>query len=137
MDIQSNKDIYSGLKGYIQSLGEDNYGNDVLELAPLKPIYPFTLIHTIRDVAVPNYNSCYGRVSSKGYSIDIYAQDKGKISRKDIAEQISVQVDDFMTNYVGLDRASYNDNDLEKEGTVFHITITYSGNLDEYRRKFI
>lgn len=136
MDIQVNKDIYNGLKAYNTSNSTTNYGNTVLEVAPKNKVYPYTLIQVIRDVANPNYNTCFGRVSSKGYRVDIYAQDKGKILRKDIADIISQQVDYFLSE-IGLQRVSYNAIDLENEGTTYHIIMTYSADLDEYRRKFI
>lgn len=136
MDIQVNKDIYNGLKAYNNTLNKSNYGNTILEVAPKNKVYPYTILHTIRDVANPNYNTLYGRVSSKGYRVDIYAQDKGKVLRKDIADIISQQVDFYMSA-IGLQRVSYNAVDLESEGTTYHIIMTYSADLDEYRRKFI
>lgn len=136
MDIQVNKDIYNGLKAYNTSNSTTNYGNTVLEVAPKNKVYPYTLIQVIRDVANTNYNTCFGRVSSKGYRVDIYAQDKGKILRKDVADVISQQVDYFLSE-IGLQRVSYNAIDLENEGTTYHIIMTYSADLDEYRRKFI
>lgn len=136
MDIQINREICTALAEYNKGL-EKNYGNVVLDAPPVNKKYPLTVIQNIRDVANANYNSCYGRVSSKGYKVHIYAQDKGKISRVVIAETIAKNVDDFLGRQVGLIRESYNSIDLENEGTTLHIIMTYSGNLDEYRRKFI
>lgn len=137
MDIQINKYIFEGLKQYNNNLGDKNYGNSVVNLSPINPSYPLTIIQTIRDVANPNYNTCYGRVSSKGYKLDIFAQDMGDIPRDEIAEEVAKLMDNFMSNYVGLNRVSYNFIDLEKEGSLAHIVMTYSKDLDEYRRKFI
>ena len=136
MDIQINKDIYSNLKEFNDNRG-DNYGNKVLEAVPKNKIYPYTVFQTVRDVADTRYNTPFDRVSNKGYRIDIYAQDKGQILRKDIAEQISKIVDFYLSNYYKLTRASFNAIDLENEGTVYHIIMMYSGNLHENRRKFI
>lgn len=138
MDIKINKLIYEGLVDYNNSL-DNNYGNTILDLVPLeRKQFPYTIVRAIRDTANVNYNTCYGRISSKGYRVDIYAQNKGtKLKRNDIAEHLAQQIDKYMGNIVGLDRVSYNAIDLENEGTTYHIIITYSGNLDEYRRKFI
>lgn len=138
MDIKINKLIYEGLVNYNNSL-DNNYGNTILDLVPLeRKQFPYTIVRAIRDTANVNYNTCYGRISSKGYRVDIYAQNKGtKLKRNDIAEYLAQQIDKYMGNIVGLDRVSYNAIDLENEGTTYHIIITYSGNLDEYRRKFI
>ena len=134
MDIQVNNEIYNGLKEYNSKLSK-NYGNSILELAPReKKVYPYTIFQTIRDTSIDN--SCYGKRSSKGYRVDIYAQDKGKFSRKDIAQILAQQVDYYLSD-INLKRVSYNEIDLENNGTTYHIIMTYSGELDEYRRKFI
>lgn len=134
MDVKINKDIYNGLVNYNKEL-EDNFGNSIVDLPPVNKKYPYTIFSTIRDVANKNYNSCYGKISNKGYKLDIYAQDKGKIKRNDIAQQLSEQLDTFM-NFVGLSRVSYNEFNSEQQGTVCHIIVTYDNNYDEYRRKF-
>lgn len=137
MDLKANKELYYSLKEYNDKLS-NNYGNTVLETIPLeKKIYPYTIFRAIRDTSIKNQNSCYGKASQKGYRIDIYAQDKGtKYPRDVIAETIAEKLDDFMS-FVGLDRISFNSIDNENEGTTLHLIITYSGVLDEYRRKFI
>lgn len=134
MDIQVNEDLYNALVQYNAKL-EKNFGNTVLKLAPRNKKYPYTIFSTIRDTSINN--NCYGKRSSKGYRLDIYAQDKGtKYDRLEIAEHIAQSLDEFMS-LIGLERVSYNAFDVENEGTTYHIIITYSATLDEYRRKFI
>lgn len=135
MDTKINEQLYNDLVKYNASL-QNNYANTVLDLAPNTKKYPYTIFSTIRDVANKNYNTCYGRVSSKGYRLDIYAQDKGKVKRNKIAQSICEQLDEFMSA-IGLQRVSYNEFDVENEGTVFHIITTYSSDYDEYRKRFI
>lgn len=137
MDIKANKELYYSLKEYNKQLN-NNYGNVILDAAPIeKKVYPYTIFRTIRDVSNKNYNSCFGKISEKGYKIDIYAQNKGtKHTKETIAENIAEQLDEFMS-FIGLNRVSYNSIDFENEGTTLHLILTYSGNLDEYRRKFI
>ena len=137
MDLQANRELCYSLSEYNKKL-KNNYGNVILETAPIeKKVYPYTVFKTVRDTTNKNQNSCYGKVSQKGYRIDIYAQNKGtKYSKETIADTIAEQIDDFMS-FVGLERTSFNSIDFENEGTTLHLIITYSGNLDEYRRKFI
>jgi hypothetical protein len=136
MDIKANGELFNSLKLYNDGL-QNNFGNKILDAPPLeKKVYPYTIFRTVRDVSKKGYNSCYGKVSSKGFKIDIYAQNKGsKYGKQEIAETIAENIDDFMS-FVGLERTSYNPL-LENEGTTLHIVLVYSGDLDEYRRRFI
>ena len=132
MDIQANNELYNSLKKYNLGL-TNNFGNTILDVPPVNPKFPFTLLQCIRDVSVSEAK--HGKISDKAYRLDIFAQDKGKFNRRLIAENIANQVDEFM-GYVGLKRVSYNFIDVEGEGALAHIILTYSANLDEYRRRF-
>ena len=141
MDNKVYFDILNGLKEYNKSLSE-NYGNAIYSLPPkldkdqnLK--FPITRFSQIRNVANANYNTCYERVSSLGFSLDIFAKDKGtKKLRNEIALDLAEKLDAFLTE-IGLLRISYNEFDLESQGSIYRISMTYSANLNEYRRKFI
>ena len=135
MDILTYEYLLQGLKDYNSTISE-NYGNVVVATPPTKPTYPLTIIDEIRNVANPNYNSCYERVSSVGYRVDVYAKTKGSVSKQIIARKIAQEVDNYLTN-VGLTRASFNVSDLENDSSIYHIIMTYSGNLYENRRRFI
>lgn len=141
MDNKVYFDILNGLKEYNKSLSE-NYGNAIYSLPPkldkdqnLK--FPITRFSQIRNVGNANYNTCYERVSSLGFSLDIFAKDKGtKKLRNEIALDLAEKLDAFLTE-IGLLRISYNEFDLEAQGSIYRISMTYSANLNEYRRKFI
>lgn len=141
MDNKVYFDILNGLKEYNKSLTE-NYGNAIYSLSPkldkdqnLK--FPITRFSQIRNVAIANHNTCYERVSSLGFSLDIFAKDKGtKKLRNEIALDLAEKLDAFLTE-IGLLRISYNEFDLEAQGSIYRISMTYSANLNEYRRKFI
>ena len=141
MDNKVYFDILNGLKEYNKSLSE-NYGNTIYSLPPklnenqnLK--FPITRFSQIRNVANANYNTCYERVSSLGFSLDIFAKDKGtKKMRNEIALDLAEKFDKFFTN-IGLLRTSYNEFDLEAQGSIYRVSMTYSGNLHEYRKNFI
>lgn len=142
MDNKVYFDMLNALKEYNKSLPE-NYGNAVYSLPPkldkdqnLK--FPITRFSQIRNIANPSFNSCYERVSSMGFSLDIFAKDKGtKKLRNEIALDLAEKFDAFLTDICGLLRVSYNEFDLEAQGSIYRISMTYSGNLNEYRRKFI
>lgn len=135
MDILAYEYMLQGLKDYNATI-EQNYGNVVVSTPPTNPTYPLTVFDEIRNVANPNYNSCYERVASVGYRADIYAKTKGSVSKQIIARRIAQEVDRYLTN-VGLTRVSFNVSELENDSSIYHIIMTYSGNLHENRRKLI
>ena len=135
MDILAYDYMLQGLKDYNATI-EQNYGNVVIATAPTNPTYPLTIFDEIRNVANANYNSSYDRVASVGYRADIYAKTKGSVSKQIIARKIAQEVDKYLTN-IGLIRVSFNVSELENDSSIYHIIITYSGNLHENRRKLI
>lgn len=135
MDIQVYENILNGLKSYNDSV-EQNYGNDIVSYPPSNPSYPLTIFDEIRNVANPNYNGCFDRVASVGYRVDIYAKTKGNVTKQTIARKIAQIVDKYLTN-VGLTRVSFNVSELENDSSIYHIIMTYSGNLHENRNNLI
>jgi hypothetical protein len=135
MDILAYEYMLQGLKDYNATI-EQNYGNVVVSTPPTNPTYPLTVFDEIRNVANPNYNSCYERVARVGYRADIYAKTKGSVSKQIIARRIAQEVDKYLTN-VGLTRVSFNVSELENDSSIYHIIMTYSGNLHENRRNLI
>ena len=135
MDILAYEYMLQGLKDYNATI-EQNYGNVVVATPPTNPTYPLTVFDEIRNVANPNYNSCYERVASVGYRADIYAKTKGSVTKQIIARKIAQEVDRYLTN-VGLTRVSFNVSELENDSSIYHIIMTYSGNLHENRRNLI
>ena len=135
MDILAYEYMLQGLKDYNATI-EQNYSNVVVSTPPTNPTYPLTVFDEIRNVANPNYNGCFERVSSVGYRADIYAKTKGNVSKQIIARRIAQEVDRYLTN-VGLTRVSFNVSELENDSSIYHIIMTYSGNLHENRRNLI
>lgn len=135
MDILTYEYLLNGVKEYNTQI-EQNYGNVVVATPPNNPTYPLTVFDEIRNVANANYNSCYERLSSVGYRVDIYAKTKGNVSKQIIARRIAQEVDEYLTN-VGLTRVSFNVSELENDSSIYHIIMTYSGNLQENKRRFI
>lgn len=135
MDILAYEYILQGLKDY-NAIVEENYGNVIVRYPTKKPTFPHTQFNENRNVANPNYNSCYEKVASVGYSVKIYAKTKGSVDKLTIARALAKIVDDYLTN-IGLTRVSYNVFDNEEDGAICEIVMTYSGNLHENRRNLI
>ena len=135
MDILAYEYMFEGLKDYNSTI-EQNYGNVVVGTPPSNPTYPLTVFDEIRNVANPNYNGCFERVASVGYRADIFAKTKGSVKKQIIARRIAQEVDRYLTN-VGLTRVSFNVSELENDNSIYRIIMTYSGNLQEFRRKLI
>ena len=138
MNIKEYTNIYESLKKFNDEQKKALYGNTVLDEEPLeKKVFPFTIIQEIRNVANQQYDTRYDTVSNLGYSIDIFAKQKGNISKQTIAREIALKVNEFMTEYVGLSRVGFIPNNIVMDGAVCRITMTYNGNLHENRNKFI
>lgn len=136
MDIQAYSYILNGLKEYNSKL-DKNYGNVVVAYPTKNTTYPHTVFDEVRNVANRSYNTPYDKVASVGYRADIYAQTKGNVTKQEIARFIAKEVDNYLTNYVGLLQVSYNVSELENDSSIYHIILTYSGNLYENRRRMI
>ena len=135
MDILAYDYIFSGLKEYNSNLTK-NYGNAIVSYPTQNPTYPYTVFDEIRNVAHISYNTPYDKVASVGYRADIYAKTKGNVTKQEIARFIAKEVDKYLTN-IGLLQVSYNVSELENDSSIYHIILTYSGNLYENRRKLI
>lgn len=135
MDILAYEYMLQGLKDYNATI-EQNYGNVVVATPPTNPTYPLTVFDEIRNVANANYNGRFERVASVGYRADIYAKTKGSVTKQIIARKIAQEVDNYFTN-IGLTRVSFNVSELENDSSIYHIIMTYSGNLHENRRNLI
>ena len=135
MDILAYDDILQGLTKYNKQKGKPR-GNVVVPFPTTDTTYPHTVLEEIRNVANPLYNTCFDRVASVGYRADVYAQTKGNITRQQIARECAKVADEYLTS-IGLTRVSFNVSELENDGEVYHIIMTYSGNLHENRRKLI
>lgn len=142
MDNKVYFQILNSLKEYNKSLSE-NYGAEIYSLPPklnkdqeLK--FPIVRFYQVGDTQNPSFNSPFDRVSSKRFVIDIFAKDKGKkILRNEIALDLSEKFNAFLSDKCNLLRTSYNEFDLEAQGSIYRVSMTYSGNLHENRRKFI
>lgn len=135
MDILAYEYILNGLKEHNAKCGKPR-GNVVVPYPTTDTTFPHTVLEEIRNVANPMYNTCYERVASVGYRADIYAKTKGNITKQQIARECAKIVDEYLTG-VGLTRISFNVMELENDGAIYHIVMTYSGNLHENRRKLI
>lgn len=135
MDIKAYEYMFNGLTEYNNSVAQ-NYGNVIVKYPTTDTTYPHTIFTEIRNTANPNYNGCFERVANVGYRVDIYAKTKGNVPKSSIAREIALIVDKYLTN-IGLTRVSFNAIELENKASIYHIIMTYSGNLYENKRKLI
>lgn len=136
MDIFAYNFVLDGLRKY-NAEAANNYGNVVVPFPTTDTTYPNTVFSEIRNTANPLYNAPHERVASVGYRADIFAKNKGnKVDKQTVARAILQIVDDYLTN-IGLTRISFNIDNLVDDASIFHIIVTYAGNLHETRRRFI
>lgn len=131
MDILVYEYLKKGLENYNAMLGKPR-GNVIVPYPTTDTTYPHTAFKEIRNVD----NLVVERVASVGYRVDIYAKTKGKIDKQKIAREIAQKMDKFLSSKK-LKRISYNENPQENDNSIYHIVMTYSGNLYEVRRTFI
>lgn len=127
--------MFDGLTEYNDSVAQ-NYGNVIVKCPTTDTTYPHTIFIETRNTANPNYNGCFERVASVGYRVDIFAKNKNDVPKSIIAREIACIVDKYLTN-IGLTRVSFNAIELENKASIYHIILTYSGNLYENKRKLI
>lgn len=137
MDTRLYDIILSKLKEYNELSGEENFGNDIVPYPSTNSKYPYTVFDEVRNVANHIFGNAYDRLSSVGYRVDIYAKTKGKYTKQHIARHIAEKVDYFLTYVVGLKQVSWNKEEIENEASIYHIIITYTGNLYENRRRLL
>jgi hypothetical protein len=135
MDILAYDYLLEGAKKFNEKNGKP-YGNVVVATRTTNTTYPHTVIEEIRNVANPAFNTPFDRVSSNGYSVRIYAKNKGKFTKQFIARSIAQTMDYYLSN-CGLTRISFNANESVNDNSIYEIIMTYSGNLHENRRKFV
>ena len=135
MDIYASDLIYNGLKDFIASKGNP-YDCSVVDEEPLDPIYPLIMISEIRNTANPSYNTPFERVASIGFSVDIYAQSQGDISKKTIARELAKLADEYMSA-IKLLRSGFVPDGLVRDASLHRIMMTFTGSLHENTRRII
>ena len=131
MDILAYDYLKQGLENYNEMIGKPR-GNVVVSYPTKNTTYPHTVFDEIRNID----NLVAERVASVGYRVDVYAKTKGKIDKQTIAREIAEQMNRFLTSKK-LKRISYNASPQENDDSIYHIIMTYSGNLYEVRRTLI
>lgn len=135
MDILFYEYLKKGLQDHNTNQGKP-HGNKVVGKRTSDTTYPHTVFQEIRNTANASYNTCFDRVASVGYKVEVYAKDKGKVENQTIAREIAQMIDAYLTA-VGLTRVSYNAFDMENENSTYAVIMTYTGNLHENRAKLL
>ena len=135
MDIQVYEDIFNGLVEYNRKV--DEFETAIVPYPTTDTTFPFVALEETRNVADQRYNTCFNRISSVGYKVEIYAKDIGTLDKQTIARKKAQQIDDYMTNNVGLTRVAFVTNNIVNDASEYRITMTYNCTQFENRRKFI
>jgi hypothetical protein len=135
MDIQVYNDIYSGLQTYIAEKGNP-YGVTVVNDVTTDTKYPFIFIEEPTNTPYNGYERGYEKVSLNTYRIEVFAKNKNKVSKQQIARELAQLVDNFMI-MIGLNRTSSNANTPTMDGALYRYTSMYNGYWHENRNRFI
>lgn len=137
MDITVYEYIFNKLVEYNSTLPK-NYGNVIVGIASLDSTYPQTVFEEIQNAPLRRTNiKSLDRIDNLGYELNIYAKQKGKVDRQIIARQIAKQLDDFLTNTIGLQQLSMNPIPNLNDSSIYRINIRYSAKFYENRRRII
>lgn len=135
MDIQLYDDIFKSFEEYYKKV--DEFDTAISPYPTTDTTYPLIVLEEIRNVADQRFNTCFNRVSSVGYKVDIYAKDIGEYDKQSIARQMAKWADNFLTNYVGLTRVAFVPENLVNDASQYRITMTYNGTFFENRRRIL
>lgn len=134
MDITVYDKILEALKEFNTSLGAQNYGNVVVGTAPSNPTYPLTVFDEIQNDPYRRTNiTPLDRVDNLGYELNIYAKTKGKIDKQTIARELAKELDDFLTNTMGLRQLSMNPVPNVNDSSIYRINLRYTAKYFENR----
>ncbi|MCM1437788.1 MAG: hypothetical protein NC131_01060 [Roseburia sp.] len=129
--------ILKALKEYNETL-EQNYGNVVVGTSPSTPTYPLTVFDEIRNDPLTRTNiRPLDRVDNLGYELEIYAKTKGSVNKQTIARKIAKELDDFLTERIGLQQLSMNPVPNVNDSSIYRINIRYSAKYFENRAKIL
>ena len=135
MDIQVYNNLYEALKNYVAEKGNP-YGVCVVNDVNTDTKYPFIFIEEPSSNPYNGYERGYERVSLNTYRIEVFAKDKQKTSKQQIARELAKLADDFLI-MVGLNRTSSNANTPTLDGALYRYTSMYNGYWHENRIRFI
>lgn len=137
MDTTFYDIVLRDMKVYNTGLSASNYGNVVVPFPTANPTYPYTVFDEIRNTAVQGFTTKLDKLATVAYRVDIYAKTKGNVTKQRVARTISEQIDNYLTNYVGLKQLSYNSIPQVNENSIYQLTLVYSGTLRENKRNLI
>lgn len=138
MVIEVYDEILEVLKEYNETLKAENYGNEIVSVSTSDTTYPQTVFEEIRNDPSRRTNmKPLDRVDNLGYELEIYAKDKGKIKKRTIARTVMKQLDDFLTQRIGLQQLSMNPVPNVNDSSIYRINIRYSAQYFENRAKIL
>ena len=139
MDITVYDKLYEALDAAITDFNSTaKYKVALAHYAPNSPQYPLVVLYENRNQPYGRYSGSRERISSLGYTVEIYAKTKAPFTKQDICRQIMQFVVDFMQNKIGIGLISNNSFDnVGTQGELYRIVLVFQRPFYENKEHFI
>lgn len=138
MDITVYDKLYEAVEKAITDFNKTaGYKVALAHYAPNSPQYPLVILSENRNQPLTRYYGSRERISSLGYTVEIYAKTvKGK-TKQQVAREIMQFVVDFMQNEIKIGLISNNSFDnVGTQGELYRIVLVFQRPFFENKETF-
>lgn len=138
MDITVYDKLYEAVEAALMDFNtEHNYLVGLAHYAPNSPKYPLIIMSENRNQPQTRYYGSRERISSLGYTFEIYAKTIKTNTKQDICREIMQFITDFMQNQIGLNLISNNSFDnVGTQGELYRIVLVFQKPYYENKEYF-
>lgn len=139
MDITVYDKLYEAVEKAITDFNaKSGYKVALAHYAPNSPQYPLVMLYENRNQPLTRYYGSRERISSLGYTVEIYAKTvKGK-TKQQVAREIMQFVVDFMQNEIKIGLISNNEFDsTDQKREIYRIVLVFQRPFYENKETFI
>lgn len=139
MDITVYDKLYEAVERAITTFNATSaYKVALAHYAPNEPKYPLVILTENRNQPLTRYYGSRERISSLGYTVEIYAKTyKGK-TKQQVAREIMQFVVDFMQNEIKIRLISNNEFDsTDQKREIYRIVLVFQRPFYENKETFI
>lgn len=138
MDITVYDKLYEAVEQAITDFNaEHNYSVALAHYAPNSPKYPLVIMSENRNQPQTRYYGSRERVSSLGYTFEIYAKTIKTNTKQAICREIMQFITDFMQDGIGLNLISNNSFDnVGTQGELYRIVLVFQKPYYENKEYF-
>lgn len=139
MDITVYDKLYEAVEKVITEFNATSaYKVALAHYAPNKPKYPLVILTENRNQPLTRYYGSRERISSLGYTVEIYAKTCEGKTKQQVAREIMQFVVDFMQNEIGIGLISNNSFDnVGTQGELYRIVLVFQRPFYENKETFI